>query len=231
MLFTGTVCHRRWTRAEQAIVAGVAGAGLALPLLTAGVAAAAPVSTWEKVAQCESGGNWGINTGNGFYGGLQFTPSTWRSFGGTQYAGQAHQATKAQQITVAERVLAAQGPGAWPVCSLRAGLAKGGSPARVDADGPGRDEAPGRSGANGSNGGNSANGSRGPRDAEAQAAPEPAAAPSGEGSYTVSPGDTLSAIAEAQRVEGGWERLYQANRSVVGTDPDLIEPGQVLHLG
>ncbi|MEV4614435.1 transglycosylase family protein [Kitasatospora sp. NPDC049258] len=222
MLFTGTGCHRRWTRAEQAIAAGVAGAGLALPLLTAGAAVAAPVSTWEKVAQCESGGNWRINTGNGFYGGLQFTPSTWRSFGGTQYAGQAHQASKSQQIAVAERVLAAQGPGAWPVCSLRAGLAKGGPAARADADGSGRDAAPSRPTAT------RENASRG---AESQAAPEPAAAPPDAGSYTVSPGDTLSAIAEAQRVEGGWQRLYQANQAVVGVDPDLIEPGQVLRLG
>ncbi|MFF1796777.1 transglycosylase family protein, partial [Kitasatospora sp. NPDC058263] len=103
MLFVGTGRHRRRTQTEKAIaVAGVAGVGLALPLLTATGASAAPASTWDAVAQCESGGNWGINTGNGFYGGLQFTSSTWKAFGGTSYAPQAHQASRAQQISVAE---------------------------------------------------------------------------------------------------------------------------------
>ncbi|SDT65555.1 LysM domain-containing protein [Streptomyces sp. TLI_053] len=134
MLFVGTGRHRRRTQTEKAIaVAGVAGVGLALPILSATGASAAPASTWDAVAQCESGGNWSINTGNGFYGGLQFTSSTWKAFGGTSYAPQANQASKAAQITVAEKVLASQGPGAWPVCSKKAGLSKGGAPAAVDA--------------------------------------------------------------------------------------------------
>ncbi|MEV6977902.1 transglycosylase family protein [Kitasatospora sp. NPDC093806] len=133
MLFVGNGRHRRRTQTEKAIaVAGVAGVGLAMPILTATGASAAPVSTWDAVAQCEAGGNWSINTGNGFYGGLQFTSSTWKAFGGTAYAPQANQASKAQQISVAEKVLASQGPGAWPVCSKKAGLSKGGAPAAVD---------------------------------------------------------------------------------------------------
>ena len=83
-------------------------------------APAAPVSTgshnWDAVAACESGGNWSINTGNGFYGGLQFTISTWDAYGGQAYAPRADLASRDAQISVAERVLAAQGPGAWPVC-------------------------------------------------------------------------------------------------------------------
>ncbi|WP_329494270.1 transglycosylase family protein [Kitasatospora herbaricolor] len=105
----------------------MAGAVLALPvagLVTANSASAAPASTWDKVAQCEATGNWAINSGNGFYGGLQFTSSTWAAFGGTAYAPQAHQATKAQQIAIGEKVLASQGPGAWPVCSVKAGLTR-----------------------------------------------------------------------------------------------------------
>ncbi|MFJ8433699.1 transglycosylase family protein [Kitasatospora sp. NPDC094019] len=134
MLLVGNGRHRRRTQTEKAIaVAGVAGVGLALPILSATGASAAPASTWDAVAQCESGGNWGISTGNGFYGGLQFTSSTWKAFGGTAYAPQANQASKAAQITVAEKVLASQGPGAWPVCSKKAGLSKGGAPAAVDA--------------------------------------------------------------------------------------------------
>ncbi|WP_436772290.1 transglycosylase family protein [Yinghuangia sp. YIM S09857] len=99
---------------------------IALPVLavaavaTANPAHAVSVRTWDKVAKCESGGNWSINTGNGYYGGLQFKLSTWREHGGK---GMPHRASKAEQIRVAERVLANQGPGAWPVCGRRAGLA------------------------------------------------------------------------------------------------------------
>ena len=84
--------------------------------------ATAQDNVWDRVAQCESSGNWSINTGNGYYGGLQFWHPTWVSFGGDQYAPYAHQATKVQQITIAQKVLRVQGPGAWPVCSVRAGL-------------------------------------------------------------------------------------------------------------
>ena len=89
------------------------------------LAAPAHADVWDSVAQCESGGNWSINTGNGYHGGLQFSPSTWRAYGGTAYAPSAAQATKAQQIAVAQKVLQGQGPGAWPVCSKKAGLTKG----------------------------------------------------------------------------------------------------------
>ena len=83
-------------------------------------ASAATVATWDAVAQCESGGNWSINTGNGYYGGLQFSQSSWAAHGGTQYAPRADQATKAQQIAIAEKVLDMQGQGAWPAVRARA---------------------------------------------------------------------------------------------------------------
>ena len=76
-------------------------------------------SVWDRLAQCESGGNWSINTGNGFYGGLQFTPSTWRGYGGT---GMPHQASREQQIAVAKKVQAGQGWGAWPACTAKLGI-------------------------------------------------------------------------------------------------------------
>ena len=79
-------------------------------------------SVWDSLAQCEAGGNWAINTGNGFSGGLQFTPSTWRAYGGGQYAPQAHLATREQQIAVASKVQAGQGWGAWPACTAKLGL-------------------------------------------------------------------------------------------------------------
>ena len=97
-------------------VAGAVAVGT--PIALAGNAEAAPSSVWDKVAQCESGGNWNTNTGNGYYGGLQFSASTWRAYGGS---GSAHNASREQQIAVAEQVLAAQGWGAWPVCSRKAG--------------------------------------------------------------------------------------------------------------
>ncbi|KGN39653.1 transglycosylase family protein [Knoellia aerolata] len=84
--------------------------------------AGASETVWDRVAQCESGGNWAINSGNGYYGGLQFSYNTWKGFGGQRYAYTANRATKSQQIEIAQAVLKVQGPGAWPVCSVRAGL-------------------------------------------------------------------------------------------------------------
>ena len=120
MLFSSKGKHRRPSKAARAIaVVGVTGAAaVAGPLMAAGSASAATASEWDAVAQCESGGNWSINTGNGYYGGLQFSASTWAAYGGTQYASTANQATKAQQIAIAEKVLASQGKGAWPSCGV-----------------------------------------------------------------------------------------------------------------
>ena len=119
-----TTTSAKRNRVRMVVMAGAVAALPVAGLVTANSASAASVSTWDKVAQCESTGNWSIDSGNGFYGGLQFTSSTWAAFGGTSYAPQAHQATKAQQIAIGEKVLAAQGPGAWPVCSVKAGLTK-----------------------------------------------------------------------------------------------------------
>ncbi|MBL1076360.1 transglycosylase family protein [Nocardia sp. 2] len=104
-------------------LAAVAGAIVAVPFGFSATASAAPAHDWDGVAQCESGGNWAINTGNGYYGGLQFSHSTWVANGGTGYA---HQASKAEQIRVAENVLASQGVGAWPTCGayLRQGTSE-----------------------------------------------------------------------------------------------------------
>ena len=111
------------------------GSGLTL----AGQASAASDAEWDQVARCESGGNWAINTGNGYQGGLQFTPGTWIASGGGQYAPAAHLATKEQQIAVAERVLAQQGRGAWPVCG---GPLSGATPRNVPSGAPAPADAP-----------------------------------------------------------------------------------------
>jgi hypothetical protein len=98
------------------VAAPVAPSTGTVPVATAPAPASSGGVNWNAIAQCESGGNWSTNTGNGFYGGLQFTEGTWLANGGGQYASSANQATAAQQIAVANNVLASQGIGAWPVC-------------------------------------------------------------------------------------------------------------------
>lgn len=114
--------HARHKRTALASLA-TTGAVAVLPLVASGQAHAATASQWDAVAHCESTNNWHINTGNGFYGGLQFTTSTWAAYGGLAYAARADLATKAQQIAIAEKVLAGQGKGAWPVCGTGLGAA------------------------------------------------------------------------------------------------------------
>jgi resuscitation-promoting factor RpfA len=103
---------------------GIAAAVFTTPLVFVAPALAGPArqNPWDSVALCESGGNWSANTGNGYFGGLQFSRGTWHSFGGGAYAGSANQATRSQQIAVAEKVLRAQGWKAWPTCSRKAGV-------------------------------------------------------------------------------------------------------------
>ena len=113
----------------------IGGGGIAL----AGHASAATDSEWDRVAGCESGGNWAINTGNGYHGGLQFSQGTWAAHGGGEFAASANQATRDQQIAVAERVLATQGRGAWPVCGHGLSAA---TPRNVVADAPAPDQPP-----------------------------------------------------------------------------------------
>ncbi|MFI9648932.1 transglycosylase family protein [Streptomyces sp. NPDC052040] len=236
MLCSGKGKHRRPSKAVRAItLAGVTGAAVAAPLMAAGSASAATSSQWDAVAQCESGGNWSINTGNGFYGGLQFTNSTWAAYGGSAYAARADLASKSEQISVAEKVLAGQGKGAWPVCGT--GLSSApydGAPASSGSS----------SGSNGSAGAQDSTKSTTTRSTEPQAAnrseqrPAPqktVTTPTGEkvkkgdGEYKVVTGDTLSTIAEKHHVQGGWQKLFQLNKDIVD-NADLIYPGQQLHL-
>ncbi|MGO1977046.1 transglycosylase family protein [Brachybacterium tyrofermentans] len=130
----GSAVYFRGVRVAPKVAAATGGAVVAAGLSVAGAGTASAEQTvWDKVAQCESSGNWSINTGNGYYGGLQFSASTWKYFGGTAYAASADKATKAEQIAVAQRTLAAQGPGAWPTCGQRAGLTKANGGADANA--------------------------------------------------------------------------------------------------
>ncbi|MEV7376312.1 transglycosylase family protein [Streptomyces sp. NPDC090301] len=214
----------RINRASLTVTAG--GAGMALPLIGAGTVHAASLDVWEKVASCESTSHWHINTGNGYFGGLQFSQSTWEAYGGTHYAPRADLASKDQQIAIAERVLKGQGPGAWPSCGPAAGLARGGDAPDITPGGTGTAKA--------SRGGNTPSTASLPGQRALSERPArnvgPTAVPTVREMYTVTPGDSLSKIARDERVRGGWKRLYDANRPVVGDDPDLIHPGQRLTL-
>jgi hypothetical protein len=122
-MLSGNGRHRRPRQAPALLVAaGVTGSAIAIPLLGAGAASAADGETWDRVAECESGGSWSQNTGNGYYGGLQLTQDDWENYGGLEFAPSADAASRNQQITVAERILADQGVGKWRACGLLTGL-------------------------------------------------------------------------------------------------------------
>ncbi|GAA2949340.1 transglycosylase family protein [Streptomyces enissocaesilis] len=330
---SGNGRHRRPRQAPALVVAaGVAGSAIAIPLLGATGANAAEATTWDRVADCESGGMWSADLGNGYYGGLQFSPELWQRFGGTAYAPRADLASRSQQIQVAEKVLAGQGPQAWPSCALISGLTEGedaapgggataepeaapkaGSKADASAEAPESTTAPkASSGKKAAGAGKSAGpaatppaGAADSAEAETDDAAETSGAPAreaagaasgkdapqgkhrgvkaredagalsgdsvidresgrhasrgdgptrdavgtsgaqgrereadaGEGKgedadqgYTVRTGDNLWAIADAHDVRGGWPALYAANEKAVGSDPDLIVPGQSLDL-
>ncbi|MGY5127966.1 transglycosylase family protein [Streptomyces nigrescens] len=350
------------------------GAGLALPLFAASGAQAADTATWDKVAQCESGGVWSAASGNGYYGGLQLTQEMWDNYGGSAYASRPDLASRSQQIAVAESILDDRGPDAWPSCAVNAGLTDDGRAPEVDpgsistpapdpsdsegspdpwdtpgssdahdgadsagrGDGPSdkprdeprdkpsdepsdessnepsdessgspsdetpspdasdsaepedsstspepsdpatpgdrdedrgddRDDDPSQSAdpsddpsADPSDGGSRTDSSGTPREVpkgkhRGEAGDEDAGdsddgrsaggrhasrgddahrtGPAADGDYTVRPGDSLSAIAVAHRLPGGWSALYDRNEGVIGSDADLIQPGQQLDLG
>jgi LysM repeat protein len=223
----------------RAVLSGLAVAGLATAGIALGAAPAqaAPTSVWDRVAACESGGNWHISTGNGYYGGLQFSLATWQGYGGT---GNPADASKSTQIAIAEKVLAAQGWGAWPVCSVKAGATGSSSSAGSSYS---RSSYSGSSSAGSSSSGSSTSSSSSSSSrssstlgtstasSAAPAAPavdRPAAVKTSGKTYTVKPGDSLSTIAERVGVDAGWQRLWAANLQI--SDPDLIQVGQKLHL-
>ncbi|MER5732449.1 transglycosylase family protein [Streptomyces sp. NPDC002138] len=234
MLLSGKGKHRRASKATRVVtLVGVAGVAVAAPLMTAGAASAATASQWDAVAACESGGNWSINTGNGYYGGVQFSSSTWAAYGGKAYAPQANQATKSQQIAIAEKVLKGQGKGAWPSCGvgLSSSSYNGGSAETPSKPKPQskpekkaepkqetkRPEAP------------VTRSERAETPAPTKSAPAAEAPKTGNGSYEVKSGDTLGTIAQANGVKGGWQQVFELNKDIV-KDADLIFPGQKLKL-
>jgi hypothetical protein len=177
------------TIARTAVAGAVAGAPL---LVVTPTASAAPDSAWDKLAECESGSRWDINTGNGYHGGLQFSPRTWSAFGGKEFAPVAYQASREEQIVVAERVLAEQGWNAWPSCSRKTGV-RGESASQRDA--PASDS-----------------GER----------VRAASADSTSGNYVVKSGDTLGRIAATNNVAGGWKALVKKNPALEGNPNSIV---------
>ncbi|MFD5666776.1 resuscitation-promoting factor protein RpfC [Streptomyces anthocyanicus] len=125
-MLSGNGRHRRPRQAPALVVAaGVTGSAIAIPLLGATGAHAADSANWDQVAECETGGAWSQNSGNGYYGGLQLSQDAWEQYGGLDYAPSADQASRSQQIRIAEKIHASQGIAAWPTCGLLAGLGNG----------------------------------------------------------------------------------------------------------
>lgn len=240
----------RRTAAALAI-GGVAAATMSMP-----AANAVDGATWDALAQCESGGNWSINTGNGFYGGLQFTQQSWNGVG---MSGSPATASRAQQIEAGERLLAIQGWGAWPACSAKLGLygKTGAAPTYTEPTttvaaqsqtqqtytAPAAQVAPAAPAAQAAPAAVEAPAAApaapaAPAAVEAPAAPAaapaveapaaPVAAPkAAAGTYTVVPGDSLSLIAAKLGVAGGYQAIAAANTDII-YNVDLIFPGQVL---
>lgn len=205
----------------------VLGVGMSIPLFGAGMASAASVDAWDRVAVCESDGLW--NRPDGDFGkssgGLQFQPASWNdalaylrskgvdTSGYPQGPGhQAYKATKQQQIIAGEALLALQGPGAW-TCNAKVGYP-------LQSSGPNASMFKG--------GVNPYPVTSTPKPTQPSAPSKPTTTSSTK--YTVKSGDTLSGIAKLKKVEGGWQVLYKANVSVVGSNPNLIKPGQVLSI-
>ena len=214
-------------------------------------------ATWDALAQCESGGNWSINTGNGFYGGLQFTQQSWNGVG---MSGSPATASRAQQIEAGERLLAIQGWGAWPACSAKLGLygKTGAAPTYTEPTttvaaqsqtqqtytAPAAQAAPVAPAAQAAPAAVEAPAAAPAAPAAPAAVEAPAAAPAAPaveapaaapvaapkaaaGTYTVVPGDSLSLIAAKLGVAGGYQAIAAANTDII-YNVDLIFPGQVL---
>lgn len=202
--------HRKMSAATRT-VARVAIAGIAVGAPLAIAATPASATNWDAVAQCESSGNWNTNTGNGYYGGLQFSQSTWKAYGGT---GSAASASREQQIAVAERVLQGQGIGAWPVCGKKGGGSSAPKATTGKTSTTKKSTTPKKT-------------TVAPKQAAAPAAPAASGVSTSNpaGNYTVVAGDSLSKIAKQFNVEGGYKKLQDLNAKYI-PNADLILVGQ-----
>ncbi|MFC8434333.1 transglycosylase family protein [Streptomyces sp. NPDC057253] len=212
-MLSGNGRHRRPRQAPALLVAaGVTGSAIAIPLLAASGASAATGATWDRVAECESGGTWSANDSNGYYGGLQISQENWEKYGGLSYAETADLASRNQQIAVAEKLLADQGIAAWPTCGLLAGLSKDSSSAGVDtgvASGTPSTSASGSSDSSGSSSSSGSSDSSGIEDSPglldsldgSSSTPSPTATPSAESDSSSKSGKSATKSPEASGKE------------------------------
>ncbi|CAL9532462.1 transglycosylase family protein [Streptomyces cellulosae] len=227
-MLSGNGRHRRPRQAPALLVAaGVTGSAIAIPLLGAGAANAADGDTWDRVAECESGGSWSQNTGNGYYGGLQLTQDDWENYGGLEFAPSADAASRNQQITVAERILADQGVGKWRACGLLTGLNQDTASPNVDPGVPTDDDRDdsllGLGGTGASSGsadsgdssassspsatsGSSGSSGKATSDAGADASPSASATPEGDESDKSGQSTGSSAVTESEGSNSGRHR-------------------------
>ncbi|MFJ6571996.1 transglycosylase family protein [Streptomyces sp. NPDC091292] len=223
-MLSGNGRHRRPRQVPALVVAaGVTGSALAIPLLGATGASAADGAAWDRLAECESGGSWSADPGNGYFGGLQFSQETWEDFGGLAYAPRADQASRSQQIAVAERVLAVQGPDAWVSCAPIAGLTKGGASADVDtgtAPSGTPSKVPGKS--SGSSGSSQTNNS-----SDATKKPVPSTSP--DSSPTTDPsspaGDATSSEGKNQDSTGKTDKSADSTTDLAKSDENEASSG------
>lgn len=210
---------------------------------------------WNRIAACESGGRWHINTGNGYHGGLQIAPSTWRAYGGHRYASRADLASRSEQIAVGERIVQARGLSPWPHCGRNASTSSGSTYSGSTQSGSGQSgssgSGSGQSGSSQSGSGQSGSSGSGSVTQQRQSAPsaptrrhhrDSASSGAHSGSYSadpispnartyvVRPGDCLSVIAHRADVDGGTKALYRLNKRTLDKGPDHIYPGQRLRL-
>jgi len=244
--------HRKPRNTARTVGLATAPLAAVIPFALSSPAQAATTNTWERLASCESGGNWHINTGNGYYGGLQFADGTWDGWGGEKYAGRADLATRAEQIVVAAKLVENGGWGSWPACSNR--LALGSDDRRValqiaadlkaamsgdtqsatqdngDATKADSTKADSTKADDTTAAQKRADNNRVKTERASRGKHRKAPDSTGVATYRVRPGDTLSGIARSKDVPGGWENLYRINRETIGKNPGLIFPGQRLTL-
>ncbi|MEU6338047.1 transglycosylase family protein [Streptomyces cellulosae] len=247
-MLSGNGRHRRPRQAPALLVAaGVTGSAIAIPLLGAGAANAADGDTWDRVAECESGGSWSQNTGNGYYGGLQLTQDDWENYGGLEFAPSADAASRNQQITVAERILADQGVGKWRACGLLTGLNQDTASPNVDPGVPTDDDRDdsllGLGGTSSSSGsvksgdssassspsatsGSSGSSGKATSDAGAAASPSASAAPEGDESDKSGQSTGSSAVTESEDSGSGRHRGPSAEE---GATADAGTPSSGRH--
>ncbi|WP_338907771.1 transglycosylase family protein [Streptomyces nigra] len=238
-MLSGNGRHRRPRQAPALLVAaGVTGSAIAIPLLGASGASAADGNVWDKVAECESGGSWSADTGNGHYGGLQLTQADWEAFGGLDYAASPDLASRSQQIAVAQKVLAERGTAPWGTCAVLNGLSKksgaidldtgvsGDSPSEVSgssglldsSDSSDSSESSGSSDGSGSSGGTSSTPSGSSSASPESSAPSsPEAEKSGKPEKAEKSGSTAAASPDSSPVESSEIANQDNSRQSAGS--------------